>query len=344
MQCAICLDEMCAVKEALVVLPTCLHTFHARCSERFGSRIRKALSAAAHRGGPVPPVCCPLCRTPVTALKEGVELAPVFSAAAVDSSNLLRQAIAYTQRHGEDPTITDYTADDVVRCKNARCGHMPFIRARRECGVTAAAAWDTCPMCEPAPGPAFLRWGTVVAPTDPERLPRCDNCARPFEFRGGCSHMTCVCGYEFCLVCGGQDVGYLCEPGEPVHTIPFCERGGIEVAATCSRRFRCGRCLCPTRIRMEKEYVGRRESDGVLRGTAESELAGRCLLGGDAILQGYGPEKLSGAAPPQEVAQPRSVRTPSTWTVHGINRERRWQRRRPGAVVSSAAMYGNTDT
>ncbi|KAI9727279.1 MAG: hypothetical protein M1828_006898 [Chrysothrix sp. TS-e1954] len=33
---------------------------------------------------------------------------------------------------------------------------------------------------------------------------RCTSCGRVFEHGGGCNHMVCHCGREFCFLCGGQ--------------------------------------------------------------------------------------------------------------------------------------------
>ena len=40
---------------------------------------------------------------------------------------------------------------------------------------------------------------------------RCQKCYRVVEKTGGCSHMTCVCGYEFCYRCGTGFRGRTCK-------------------------------------------------------------------------------------------------------------------------------------
>ena len=36
------------------------------------------------------------------------------------------------------------------------------------------------------------------------KLQKCTNCAKVIQRSQGCNHMTCVCGYEFCYICGAK--------------------------------------------------------------------------------------------------------------------------------------------
>ena len=41
----------------------------------------------------------------------------------------------------------------------------------------------------------------------------CARCRRVIELGTGCNHITCVCGYEFCYVCGDRWVSAPCRNG-----------------------------------------------------------------------------------------------------------------------------------
>eukprot|EP00051_Salpingoeca_urceolata_P011674 m.144998 g.144998 ORF g.144998 m.144998 type:complete len:611 (-) comp17211_c0_seq1:56-1888(-) len=70
----------------------------------------------------------------------------------------------------------------------------------------------------------------------------CPGCSAPVEFRGGCNHMTCICGTEFCWLCGRTITG-----GElPLHYAlwnPFGCTGG-QFAGSDAEQDRCCSYRC----------------------------------------------------------------------------------------------------
>ncbi|KAH0359485.1 hypothetical protein KCU65_g9938, partial [Aureobasidium melanogenum] len=82
----------------------------------------------------------------------------------------------------------EHIADDVTGCPD--CG-------KRTCAVCKAAAHrGDCPHDE-----ALQQ---LLQAAEAQGWQRCYSCRRLVELRHGCNHMTCLCGAQFCYVCGAS--------------------------------------------------------------------------------------------------------------------------------------------
>lgn len=76
---------------------------------------------------------------------------------------------------------------DLIECHNPACG----IKYCAQCGEQT----DVHHKCQDKA--AYQRWTTLLKKSVP-----CPNCRRFVQRNGGCSHMQCLCGWDFCYDCG----------------------------------------------------------------------------------------------------------------------------------------------
>ncbi|KEQ95199.1 hypothetical protein AUEXF2481DRAFT_40468 [Aureobasidium subglaciale EXF-2481] len=110
-------------------------------------------------------------------------------------------------------------------CSNSRCSaHLPQTLNKlrnltcHDCGtitcvVCKAVAHDTstCP-------PPDASMQELLCLSHEKQWQRCGGCRQMIERDGGCSHMTCRCGYDFCFQCGGQIGSCRCARFENAYT------------------------------------------------------------------------------------------------------------------------------
>ncbi|KAF9515583.1 hypothetical protein BS47DRAFT_768392 [Hydnum rufescens UP504] len=114
-----------------------------------------------------------------------------------------------------------------MRCANTECGELIEI-PRNDDGLRHTQVVGSCPMCHISmcipcesvahPGETCETYQhrltsdmedqTVLSLARSQGWRRCSSCAALIEHFGGCRHMRCRCGWEFCYKCGnGWDRG-----------------------------------------------------------------------------------------------------------------------------------------
>ena len=104
-----------------------------------------------------------------------------------------------------------------VQCIRPNCPFILTLESLGPCNVaTCKCGMRMCWLCRqeahaPLPCSDLQRWGKVanVGRIDAlnflweeENTKPCPSCHKNIEKNGGCNHMTCPCGYEFCWICG----------------------------------------------------------------------------------------------------------------------------------------------
>ncbi|KAI1743033.1 hypothetical protein F4680DRAFT_390847 [Xylaria scruposa] len=104
--------------------------------------------------------------------------------------------------------MLELTTPNPVYCSNRACGIFlppawyrgPDVAACRTCGYT------TCRMCRNAAHDGVCQQDVgiqqVISLATRSGWRSCPTCNNMVERRSGCDHMTCICGGEFCYVCG----------------------------------------------------------------------------------------------------------------------------------------------
>jgi hypothetical protein len=117
------------------------------------------------------------------------------------------------------PLIEEFNTPSLSRtyCSNIRCGiFVPRIEAKDRIAHCRACRTNTCSDCN---GPAH---GTDLCPLPDQneqdvlslshnnKWQRCTRCGQMCEKAGGCSQMTCLCGYNFCYYCAKHSLSCVC--------------------------------------------------------------------------------------------------------------------------------------
>jgi len=103
-------------------------------------------------------------------------------------------------------------------CSNRRCGiFVPRREAKDRIAHCQACQTKTCSDCKgsahkadicPLPDHSEQR---ILMLSHKEKWQRCTQCGQMCEKSDGCSHMTCLCGYDFCYRCAGPYSECNCE-------------------------------------------------------------------------------------------------------------------------------------
>ncbi|SPJ75787.1 uncharacterized protein FTOL_05518 [Fusarium torulosum] len=69
----------------------------------------------------------------------------------------------------------------------------------------------------------------VWATMDKNKTVNCPGCGRMIELMEACNHLTCVCGKQFCFICGKVWLSCNCPPyGHLEHMVPMKDRPGVK--------------------------------------------------------------------------------------------------------------------
>lgn len=173
-QCTICGDS---ISDRIIRSP-CGHPYDVDCFKELFRR-------ASYDESLFPPKCCQT-RIPF-----------------VDYQQFLGPELVRLYRKSE----LEFSATDRVYCVNPSCStflgpatRMPWSKMCVEC------ASHTCTSCKQAghtgtPCDKNLD-SLVMAVVKKKGWQRCSSCKRVVELNGGCHHITCLCGAQFCYLCG----------------------------------------------------------------------------------------------------------------------------------------------
>lgn len=103
----------------------------------------------------------------------------------------------------------EFTTANKLYCSNTQCTIFVSSGAiSGEIATCAACNHQTCILCRNAihegPCPEDLDMKTTLEVADAAGWRRCDGCQEMIERDYGCNHMTCLCGHEFCYICGAR--------------------------------------------------------------------------------------------------------------------------------------------
>lgn len=127
--------------------------------------------------------------------REEIQLA---DARRIIEPDLARQ---FEARYVELSTVDRTYCSDVSRGQ-----FIPPNTIQNDVATCRFCARRTCSMCKAGshegdcPRDAALQ--QVVETARQQGWSRCQRCSRMIELSHGCNHMTCLCGHEFCYVCG----------------------------------------------------------------------------------------------------------------------------------------------
>lgn len=194
-ECITCMDEF----------PAC-HLITAPCGDRYCKTcIGQLFNFATKDESLFPPRCC---RQPIP-----LETAtPMLTGAQVQS--FLEKRVEF-----DTPNRT--------YCHNTTCG--AFVAPDNisgEIAVCTCGAW-TCIVCRSAAHedecPEDPAYASLMAFAAAQRYQTCQQCKRLVELSIGCNHMTCLCGAEFCYVCGTTWKQCLCPCFDEGHLLAQAE-------------------------------------------------------------------------------------------------------------------------
>ncbi|KAF2825029.1 hypothetical protein CC86DRAFT_247104, partial [Ophiobolus disseminans] len=98
---------------------------------------------------------------------------------------------------------------NAVYCSAARCSSLiPSNNIKAGTGTCVACKQQTCATCKNAKHegscPEDVNDMFVKGIADRAGWQQCSKCKRFIQFNIGCFHIICICGFEFCYMCGTQ--------------------------------------------------------------------------------------------------------------------------------------------
>jgi hypothetical protein len=294
--CGVCLEpilneDLVSGRGGSMIQLPCRHFSHGACLDLMCTQkhveLKKLTDKIEGVGGPLLPCVlnCAMCRAFVPSTFEISSF--IASSLITEISKMLKNAIAdATVRRSVSPVeIQSYCRDirsnpDAVFsstrykmyiCETRGC-HRPYIGLPTQCGNE---------------NPAYECYKCISSSTWAKHVVglMCDNCETVVERTGGCSHMTCACGYQFCYICGGEYTGFqsMRATASSVRSIPFCEQPQPGARNRNGNPKRFGKCLCIERNTLETST----------RGMNKVEMAMTCLAPAAlGYMHGYGYQKL----------------------------------------------------
>jgi hypothetical protein len=117
-------------------------------------------------------------------------------------------ATSFGQRKAE----LDILAGESLYCAEPSCSHFLGTRATRAGGIDCSLCHTvTCATCRavshagPCPAEADEAEQQTLRLANEQGWQSCQQCKRVVErVPGGCNHMNCLCGYQFCYTCGAR--------------------------------------------------------------------------------------------------------------------------------------------
>ncbi|CAG8951125.1 hypothetical protein HYFRA_00006523 [Hymenoscyphus fraxineus] len=249
--CVICLDEN--LPSSQVALRPCGHTYCGPC-------VQEHFDKSLQDESIFPPACC------------DQEIIPE------EVNSFLRHG---TRRHFYEKKIEFLTPHNRrVYCSNTDCA--TFIPMDTHDLINNDATCQkchtiTCIMCKEG-----NHWGVectedhalnrVLEIGREEGWKRCENCHNMIDLSQGCFHITCVCGHEFCYLCGARWKTCSCEQFDEAHLLDGPPPDDIEIQihphAFCNPARRWARVngehiceICFTMMRVKEMFMYYKEKD-----------------------------------------------------------------------------------
>ncbi|KAH9852449.1 hypothetical protein C2E23DRAFT_181059 [Lenzites betulinus] len=224
-ECTACRAQL-AAQDADAIRVPCEHLYHSEC-------LVALVNVAMATPSQFPPSCC---RRPIP------------------TSQFL-WLLTSTQRETFALLETERSTTRPLYCANPRCSRFLGARDKRV-PVRILACPDrtcttrTCARCKAAVEESTTANTHVCAHSTDHRAVvrlgttlgwvRCPGCEQLVERNGGCPHMTCRCGTEFCYSCGKHYNGCVCHEPHPVNIIacypPAPDERARPVYADCGLR------------------------------------------------------------------------------------------------------------
>ncbi|KAI0336775.1 hypothetical protein GY45DRAFT_1377318 [Cubamyces sp. BRFM 1775] len=185
-QCTACQTDIDLSSEEAIQTP-CTHVYHIQC-------LLMLVKVALESTPTLPPRCCgraiptPLFQRHLTpALKKALAVREA-------EQNTPRRVYCANPRCSRFLGERDKTIPvRIYPCPSASCRTRTCARCKAAVPGNTAPEAHTC--SHEASHNAVLRLGSRLG------WARCPNCEELIERHGGCAHMTCVCGSEFCYNC-----------------------------------------------------------------------------------------------------------------------------------------------
>ncbi|KAJ6036593.1 hypothetical protein N7540_000872 [Penicillium herquei] len=174
-KCASCL-EIC---EEITFIAVCGHGYCYECT-------RNLLLVAIRDETLYPPRCCRNVMRPMV----------VLSVLSYD------ELVAFSEK------AVEYMTVNRLYCAEKTCSaFIPPSRIKDENGTCLKCNQQTHQPCHSFAHPGYdcpmeVGLNEVLDMAEERRWQRCAGCRRMVELAQGCNHITCVCGYDFCYVCG----------------------------------------------------------------------------------------------------------------------------------------------
>lgn len=153
------------------------------------------------------------------------------------------------------PLIEEFDSPKLGRtyCSNRRCGiFVPRKEAQDRIAHCQACQTNTCSDCkglahqtDDCPLPDHSEQQILMLSHDKD-WQRCTQCGQMCEKSGGCSRMTCLCGYHFCYRCAGPYPNCNCEVE---HNQRHDEARGEQTATS------SGELVDQRQARLQKDFV-----------------------------------------------------------------------------------------
>ena len=309
--CSICLDNNMGTRSVSIIILDCGHAFHLTCVEKMVRDATDQVSRVykSRAGGVITcqlGLICPNCRTevfPVLSSSDETDEEKTLSTqitrdlifqhgvlkAAVDTATkrtrpvtrvppdikAIIKAIIEPGKTDPNPKLLPKLIIDthVVACCSSPPCKKAFLLAK-QCGDYPETVF--CWSCDAAGASAGMPLWTTST------VVHCDRCDQAVDRYTGCSHVTCVCNYEWCQVCGGKFDNWLTvDTGtRSVSTVPFCFTPDDPQQLNLNGKpYRYGVCGCRVRVTLEQER-------GIVR-----QL--NICLGDTGTMPGWGFEKLA---------------------------------------------------
>ncbi|KAJ5690952.1 hypothetical protein N7488_011687, partial [Penicillium malachiteum] len=116
--------------------------------------------------------------------------------------------LSYEELRAFSEKAVEYATVNRLYCAEKTCSaFIPLFRIKDENGTCLKCNQQTHQTCNSFAHPGYdcpmeVGLDKVLDMAEEMRWQRCDRCRRMVELAQGCNHITCVCGYEFCYVCG----------------------------------------------------------------------------------------------------------------------------------------------